>query len=140
MLLQRLALSAVFVMASACTTVVTPEPCTAEWVDWKKETVFDTFAASNRSELRRLESFAEDLRSDATSPLTAFRLPGMIEDFQALAADFETDVLPEINMALEECGDMETLAPLFTELLRREGFSDELLEWTVFLGVISDMT
>ncbi|MEO0548480.1 MAG: hypothetical protein AAFZ91_01070 [Pseudomonadota bacterium] len=133
---QKALIGALLFFVSACATV-TPEPCTAEWVDWKTDSILDEFAQSNRGELRRLSNFSEDLQANATSPLTAFRLPGMIEDFQTLAADFEGRVLPEVNAALEQCGSAETLIPLFTQLLRREGFSEEVLEWTVFLGAIS---
>lgn len=124
---------------SGCATV-TPEPCTPEWVEWKYDSVLDDFARTNRGELRRLSNFSEKLLADAAGPLTAFQLPGMIEDFQQLAGDFEGLVLPEINAAMEQCGQADTLVPLFTEFLRREGFSDDVLEWTVFLGAIVDAT
>lgn len=120
---------------SACATVA-PEPCTPEWVEWKTDAVLSDFARGNRGEIRRLTRLAETLQSDTASPLTAFRLPGMIEDFQRLAADFETIALPEFNAAMSECGQSETLVPLFTELLRRQGVSEEILEWTVFLGAV----
>ena len=122
-------------MLGACTT--TPEPCTAEWVEWKSEKILTRFAIANYSEVERLRDFSETLQDDEIGPLTALRIPGMINDFKELASDFETDVLPELNAAVEECGSVQALAPALTEFLRDEGVGEDVLEWVELLTVVA---
>ncbi|MCH9752991.1 MAG: hypothetical protein K0U61_12330, partial [Alphaproteobacteria bacterium] len=106
-------------MLGACAT--TPEPCTPEWVEWKSEKILKRFAYANYGEVKRLRDFSEDLRADDIGPLTALQIPGMIQDFKALAEDFEADVLPALNDAVDQCGSVQALAPALTEFLRGEG-------------------
>ena len=94
---------------SACATA--PEPCTSEWVEWKSEKILTRFAIANYSEVKRLRDFSETLQEDDISPLTALEIPGMINDFKTLARDFEADVLPELNAAIDQCGSVQELAP-----------------------------
>jgi len=122
-------------MLSACAT--TPEPCTSEWVEWKSEKVLKRFALSNYSEVKRLRDFSQTLRADDIGPLTALQIPGMINDFKELASDFEDDVLPELNAAVEQCGSVQALAPALTDFLRDEGVGEDVLEWVELLTVIA---
>jgi hypothetical protein len=122
-------------MLGACAT--TPEPCTPEWVEWKSEKILKRFAYANYGEVKRLRDFSEDLRSDDIGPLTALQIPGMIQDFKALAEDFEADVLPALNDAVDQCGSVQALAPALTEFLRGEGVGEDVLEWVELLTVIA---
>ncbi len=122
-------------MLGACAT--TPEPCTPEWVEWKSEKVLKRFAYANYGEVKRLRDFSEDLRADDIGPLTALQIPGMIQDFKALAEDFEADVLPALNDAVDQCGSVQALAPALTEFLRGEGVGEDVLEWVELLTVIA---
>lgn len=122
-------------MLGACAT--TPEPCTPEWVEWKSEKILKRFAYANYGEVKRLRDFSEDLRSDDIGPLTALQIPGMIKDFKALAEDFEADVLPALNDAVDQCGSVQALAPALTEFLRGEGVGEDVLEWVELLTVIA---
>ncbi|MCR9193476.1 MAG: hypothetical protein NXH88_02020 [Hyphomonas sp.] len=122
-------------MLGACAT--TPEPCTPEWVEWKSEKILKRFAYANYSEVKRLRDFSEDLQADDIGPLTALQIPGMIQDFKALAEDFEADVLPALNAAVDECGSVQALAPALTEFLRSEGVGEDVLEWVELLTVIA---
>lgn len=117
---------------SACTTV--PEPCTADWVEYKTEKVLKRFAVGHYGEVRRLKSFSNKLEGGNIGPLTALKIPGMIEDFKGLATDFERVAMPELNAAIDQCGDPQTLIPAFTGFLRQEGVGEEVLEWVEFLG------
>jgi len=120
---------------SACATA--PEPCTPEWVEWKSDRILTRFAAANYSEVRRLRDFSETLAEEDISPLTALQIPGMINDFKALASDFEADVLPALNAAVKECGSVQALAPALTSFLRDEGVGEDVLEWVELLTVIA---
>ncbi len=120
---------------SACATA--PEPCTSEWVEWKSEKILTRFAIANYSEVKRLRDFSETLQEDDISPLTALEIPGMINDFKTLARDFEADVLPELNAAIDQCGSVQELAPALTAFLRDEGVGEDVLEWVELLTVIA---
>jgi len=122
-------------MLGACAT--TPEPCTPEWVEWKSEKILKRFALANYSEVRRLRDFSQTLEGDDISPLVALQIPGMIEDFKVLANDFEADVLPALNAAVDECGSVQALAPALTQFLRDEGVGEDVLEWVELLTVIA---
>lgn len=119
----------------ACQT--TPEPCTAEWIDWKTDRILSQFAAENSGEVRRLRDFSQTLQQDNIGPLTALQIPGMIEDFKTLASAFEGSVLPELNAAVEQCGSAQDLAPAFVSFLRDEGVGEDVLEWVELLAVIA---
>lgn len=122
-------------MLGACAT--TPEPCTPEWVEWKSEKILSRFALANYSEVKRLRDFSETLEGDDIGPLVALQIPGMIEDFKVLASDFEADVLPALNDAVDECGSIQALAPALTQFLRDEGVGEDVLEWVELLTVIA---
>jgi len=122
-------------MLGACAT--TPEPCTPEWVEWKSEKILKRFAIANYGEVKRLRDFSESLQEEDIGPLTALRIPGMIEDFKVLAHDFEADVLPALNAAADECGSVQALAPALTQFLRDEGVGEDVLEWVELLTVIA---
>lgn len=132
MVYRSLAVFVLVTLTTACTTV--PEPCTAEWAEYKTESVLKSFAYKNRGEVRRLKSFAESLEDGDIGPLTAMRMPGMIEDFKELADGFENTALPEINLALEQCGSAEMLVPAFTKFLRGQDVGDSVIEWVELLG------
>lgn len=130
------ALAAFTVMAAtACTTV--PDPCTPEWVEYKTEKVLTDFARANYSKVRRLKNFADTMEDGNLGPLTALKIPSMIDDFKALAVSFEKRALPEINAAVELCGDTQKLIPAFTGFLRKEGVGEDVLEWVELLGTLA---
>ena len=122
-------------LLGGCAT--TPEPCTPEWVEWKTEKVLTRFALANRGEVNRLRNFSEDLQSDNIGPLIALQVPGMIDDFKELAESFETNALPALNAAADQCGGIQTLAPAFTTFLRNEGVGEDVLEWVELITVLA---
>ena len=117
----------------ACATME-PEPCTSEWVEWKTDRVLTSFARSNYSEIRRFKNFSEKLEEGNVGPLTALKIPAMIEDFKELATSFERRVLPELNSAIAQCSAPEEFIPAFTGFLRKEGVGEDVLEWVELLG------
>lgn len=121
------------VTLSACATME-PEPCTSEWVEWKTERVLTSFARSNYSEIRRLQKFSETLEDGNVGPLTALKIPAMLEDFKELANSFESRVLPELNSAVAQCATPQAFIPAFTGFLRKEGVGEDVLEWVELLG------
>ncbi len=120
---------------SACATA--PEPCTSEWVEYKTEKVLTSFARQNYGEVRRLKSFAATLEGGDVGPLTAMRIPSMMNDFKKLASSFEDVALPQINAAIDQCGKPEELVPAFTAFLRKEGVGENILEWVEVLGTLA---
>ncbi len=136
MLTRFAIITAALTALGACATIQ-PEPCTTEWAEYKTEKVLGQFARSNYREVRRLKSFAETLEDGNIGPLTALKIPAMIEDFKELAASFEGEVLPELNAALDQCGDVQTLIPAFTAFLSREGVGEDVLEWVELLGAFA---
>ena len=83
--------------------------------------------------LRRLidESDLRDLkRADGDiDPVRAILLASKADDLRKFASSFERIVLPELQSAYDQCGKDAQFVPAFTEFLRREGVSDEALEW-----------
>lgn len=121
---------------TACATME-PEPCTAEWVEWKTDRILSDFSSANSSEIRSLRKFANTLEDGSMGPMTAIRLPAMIEDFKDLAEDFETRTLPQLNAAVDQCGTPEKLVPAFTKFLRSEGVGEDVIEWVEFIGELT---
>lgn len=129
------AATACLAMLSACTTA--PEPCTSEWVEYKTEKILTKFARNNYGDVRRLKNFADTLEGGNIGPLTALKIPGMIDDFKSLATNFEDHALPEINSAIGQCSRPEELIPAFTSFLRREGVGEGVLEWVEVLAAFA---
>ncbi|MBA4338472.1 MAG: hypothetical protein C0421_06465 [Hyphomonas sp.] len=109
----------------ACATA--PEPCTTEWIDYRTDKVLKRFAYENRglvSDLRNL------LRADGeVDPVQAILLAAKAEDLRDFATSFERIIIPELEAAVGQCGSKPEFIPAFTEFLRKEGVSEEALEW-----------
>lgn len=109
----------------ACTTA--PEPCTTEWIDYRTDRVLKRFAYENRglvSDLRNL------LRADGeVDPVQAILLAAKAEDLRDFATSFERIIIPELESAVGQCAGKPEFIPAFTGFLRKEGVSEEALEW-----------
>lgn len=121
---------------SACASLE-PEPCTAEWVEWKSDRILSDFSRANAGEIRNLRNFASKLEDGNVGPLTAMQIPSMIEDFKTLAGDFEQRTLPELNAAVAQCGSAQKLVPAFSRFLRDEGVGEEVIEWVEFIAELT---
>jgi len=115
-------------MLSACATTE-PDPCSAEWVEWKTERIVNKFARQNFGELRRVKSFADNLKDGGMGPMQMMKLPQLMDEFTTLASSFNKTVLPELNLAVETCGSPQQFVPAFTSFLEDQGVEGEVLNW-----------
>lgn len=109
----------------ACATA--PKPCTAEWIDYRTEQILRRFAMENRglvSDLRHLTKKDGDI--DA---VRAILLAAKADELRRFANSFNTIIIPELKASVGQCRDDENFVPAFTEFLRKEGVSEEALEW-----------
>lgn len=122
------ALCAALLVASslgACATA--PEPCTTEWIDYRTDKVLKRFAYENRSLVSDLRNL---LRADGeVDPVQAILLAAKAEDLRDFAISFKRIIIPELESAVGQCGRKPEFIPAFTEFLRKEGVSEEALEW-----------
>lgn len=114
----------------------TPEPCTAEWVDYQFREVTRPFVAEYRSEIRTLR----DLTGDLENPdiLTAFRLAGQADNIILMVEDFRDDVVPRIQNAVAQCEEPRLATQLLVDVLEREGVEHDVIRWVEALGVLMD--
>ncbi len=117
---------------SAC---VTPEPCTAEWVEWRTDKVLTRFANANSGTIRTLRDISGDM--DAPGPLLAMRIAMAVNDVDDLTSDFRRIVLPELNSAIAQCSQPRHFVPAFTQFLRKEGVGEDVIEWIEVLGYLA---
>ncbi|MGH1421258.1 MAG: hypothetical protein ACRBEQ_05525 [Hyphomonas sp.] len=116
----------------ACAT--TPKACTAEWIDYKADSILKPFAVKNRgliNELRKLQSADGEI-----NPIMTIRLMSDPKRLERFADSFTNSVIPELEAAFEECSSSGELVPALTDFLRDEGVSEESLEW---VGTIVDI-
>ncbi|MDP3461144.1 MAG: hypothetical protein Q8S09_17860 [Hyphomonas sp.] len=122
------ALSAALLVATslgACATA--PEPCTAEWIDYRTDRILKRFAGENRelvSDLRQL------MRADGdVDPVRAILLAAKADELRRFADSFDRIIIPELQSSISQCRGDANFVPAFTEFLRREGVSEDALEW-----------
>lgn len=109
----------------ACATA--PEPCTAEWIDYRTEKVLKRFAFENRSLVSDLRDLVKD--GGEIDTIEAILLAAKADDLRKFASSFETIIIPELESAVGQCGTKAEFIPAFTEFLRGEGVSEEALQW-----------
>jgi hypothetical protein len=115
----------VFSSLGACATA--PEPCTAEWIDYRTEKVLKRFALDNRSLVSDLRTLVKS--EGKIDPVQAILLAAKADDLRKFAESFEKIVVPELQSAVDQCGKKAEFVPAFTEFLRKEGVSEEALQW-----------
>jgi len=112
-------------MLGACATA--PEPCTTEWIDYRTDKVLKRFAYENLGLLSDLRNL---LRADGeVDPVQAILLAAKAEDLRDFASSFERIIIPELELAVGQCAGKPEFIPAFTGFLRKEGVSEEALEW-----------
>lgn len=122
--------------------LTTPEPCTAEWFEWKTERVIGEFVFDHRrqiDDLRRVaptmfgpEGGLEQIAPTSMLVLTAI---GAVQ----LATDFVGDAWPEITSAIGECGTAPKASRFFADMLRREGVDGRAVRAIEDLGNMLDL-
>lgn len=132
------ALAAATLATSACASFFEPDPCTPEWVEWKKDRILAEFTHSHRSEMRTLRS----LRSTFDGgDLSAFEVAGVAlaaPRLGQMAQDFVDLTVPEVRTALVQCGWNGSAAPLFVDMLRNDGFDEDTIAFAQQLAPIAE--
>lgn len=126
---------------SACATA--PEPCTAEWFDWKTERILGEFVYDHRRQIDDLREAAPrmfsaegGLEQIAPSSLLVLTAIGALQ----LVVDFANDTWPDITDAVAECSTAPDASRLFADMLRREGVDDRAVRAIEDLGGLMDLT
>ncbi len=121
----RFAAAAAILAISACASQ--PEPCTPEWAQWKAEKLLTPFAIKHRGFLRDLRKMEGQF--DNPSLLAIAQIARIADDAGDVIEDFRTEVMPEFQLAYQQCGSVEKLMPTFTKFLRQEGVDDTTIKW-----------
>ena len=112
--------------------------CTQEWVEYKTDRILGEFASENRgliNDLRRITDSEGELNTFAT-----MRLMSRTDDLQNFADSFQNVVIPELELALVECGQSDQFAPALTGFLRDEGVDEQALQWVApIIGLMQQM-
>jgi len=128
------AASLALVGVSACASIE-PEPCTADWVEWKKDQVLGSFARENRSTIRLLRGLENDLANP--NAFTALKIAAATDDIGAMADSFANRVVPEIQNSIRRCSaDPLRATQLMAEFLDDQGVDDDVVAWVWTLGAI----
>lgn len=134
----RLTALTLFLLPLAACATVEPEPCSAEWIDYKTDRILRAFASENRgliNDFRKLSRAEGDV-----DPVVAISLASKSKRIQKFADSFNEIVLPELESALQQCGRSEEFVPALTSFLQDEGVSDEAISWIIpFIGVMTEM-
>jgi hypothetical protein len=110
---------------AGCATME-PEPCTAEWVDFKKDKILRSFAVENRGLIRDFRKLAN--ADGDINPLTAISLLQNTKRIERFTDSFTGNVVPQLEAAFEQCNASDNLVPALTDFLRDEGVSDSALK------------
>ena len=127
------ALTAGLVAVTGCATQ--PDPCTADWIEWKTEKILTPFARSHSGTVRLLRDLSD--QADAPDMLMAVRIAASMDDFEALAEDFDRSVLPQLNEALDQCGQSQHFVPAFSAFLRKQGVGEDIIAWVEVIGYVA---
>lgn len=123
------------VLAGGCASA--PKPCTAEWMDWKRDNLIRDFASSHRADLGTVREFS-NLVSGRNGKPTVLEMATLAPRLVVLAGDFVDMAEPEVRSVYAQCGTGPKTAQLFADLLRREGVSESLVETIEEMGLLLD--
>ena len=125
---------------SGCNTM--PEPCTAEWFDWKTERILGGFVYDHRKQIDDLREQAPrmfgpegGLEQIAPTSLLILTAIGALD----LVVDFGNDAWPQITDAVSECATAPDATRLFADMLRREGVDGRAVRAIEDLGGLMDL-
>ncbi len=101
-----------------------PEPCTAEWVEWRKDRAYAAYKREHRREIDVLRELSRTLGAGEGADLTLGEIARVTPAVLTLASGFVEVTVPEIQTALAQCGSPPRAAQLFADLLRGEGVDE----------------
>lgn len=113
-----------------------PDPCTPDWVEWKKDRILSEFARSHRSEMRTLRSIRDSLDGDQSSVFQVAGIALAAPRLGQMAQDFVDLTVPEVRTALVQCGYTAGATPLFVDMLRGDGFDEDTIVLVQQIGPI----
>lgn len=122
-------------LLTSCATLE-PEPCTSEWVEWRTDQITSQFSRQYRSELLDMKRFAERLENP--SPLVLLEMTSRLQEFRTIAADFSTNIVPELRSAVDQCGTPTQFATAFSGFLEDQGMPDSILTWIEEIAATMD--
>ena len=125
-------LALISVSLCACASLE-PEPCTAEWVEWKTQNTLAPFAQTHKGTVQDLVRFSKNLEDPG--PLTLITLPSKLEDLTTLAEAFKLDVLPELQSAAAQCETAKPFITAFSSFLEEEGVDQEMIALLTTLSI-----
>jgi hypothetical protein len=136
----RLTALTLFLLPLAACATVEPEPCSAEWIDYKTDKILRKFASENRGLINDFRRLARE--DGEVDPFVAISLspvnPGRIQTFAdsfnrhcpSGAGSRRRPVRPPARNSF----------PALTAFLQDEGVSDEAISWIIpFVGVMTEM-
>jgi hypothetical protein len=123
------------VLASACAS--TPEPCTAEWIDWRKDRLLRDFARSHLGDIRTVREFSSAFSGDERKP-SVLELAQLAPRMIVLVGEFAKAAEPEVRSVYQQCGTGPRTSQLFADLLRREGVDDDVVAAIEDMGLMLD--
>lgn len=123
------------VLAAGCAS--TPKPCTAQWMDWRRDALIRDFASSHRGDLGTLREFSAAVSGKGGKP-SILEMATLAPRIVVLAGDFVDMAEPEVRSVYQQCGTGPQTAQLFADLLRREGVSESLVQTIEEMGLLLD--
>ncbi|MEZ5936612.1 MAG: hypothetical protein R3C52_00160 [Hyphomonadaceae bacterium] len=115
-----------------------PEPCTQDWVDWKKDRILSAFARDHVGDIGFVRDISDVLDSGQPSGVIALRLAAAAPRVGRLVTDFTDRAVPEVRSAIAQCGTGPRAGELFADMLRKEGVDENTLAWVQTLSVLMD--
>ncbi len=131
-------LAACALALSGCASLFEPDPCTPDWVEWKKDRILAEFASSHRSEMRTLRSIRNSLDGGEANVFQVTGIALAAPRLGQMAQDFVDLTVPEVRTALVQCGWEGGATPLFVDMLRNDGFDEDTIQFAQQIGVIAE--
>lgn len=127
-------------LLASCATLE-PEPCTAQWFDWKTERIVGQFVYDHGKQIDDLRRSAPALMA-AQGGLEKFK-PTSLMVLTALGAmqltvDFMQDAWPEVDHAIGQCATAPRASRFFADMLRRENVDERAVRAIEDLGNLVD--
>ena len=122
-------------MLAGCASA--PKPCTAEWIDWRKDRLFRSFASQHTGDFDTVRQFSRALSDEGERP-SVLQMASLAPRMIALVGEFVEAAEPEVRAVYDQCGTGPRTSQLFLDLLRREGVDETLVASIEDMGLLLD--